>query len=77
MGFEPGLQYQAWNLSCAAGFVSKRKVIGYPHNCPTTIVPLGAPFQAGWYHSMRGAVLGETTEVFSPLVTFEAPYSTM
>lgn len=77
MGFEPGLQYQAWNLSRTAGLKSKQKVIGYPHNCPTTIVPLGTPFQAGWYRSMHGAVLGETTEVLSPPVTFEAQYSTM
>jgi hypothetical protein len=49
----PGLQNQVWIPSCEVGLKSKKKVVGYPHNCHATITLGVMPYLLGHYCSLQ------------------------
>ena len=65
MGCWPDLQNQLCVSSL--GLKSNQRVVGYPHNSHTTLLPMNTPCRAGHYCSSQGSQLNTTVDgIFLP-----------
>lgn len=56
---------------------SNQKSIGYSHDIPTTILPMGTSCQPGNCFMSQGSQLVKTVDDISPPETYRAPSGTM
>lgn len=76
-GSWPDLYYQTWLSSFEVDLKSNQKSIGYSHNIPTTILPMGTSCQPGNCFMSQGSQLVKTVDDISPPETYRAPSGTM